>query len=73
MDVIWLVDGDAEEDKDYDLDSLTWMWKVTTEADKKIILNNQKGVNSTFYEPGPLSEMETFTSSFIQWYLAQIS
>ena len=72
MDVIWLVDGDAEQGRDYDLDNLTWMWNVTTKADKHIILNNQKGVNSRFYEPGPLSEMETFTADFIQWYLARI-
>ena len=72
MDIIWLVNASAEEGKDYDVDELTWMWRVTTEADKRIILNNQKGVNSRFYEQGPLSEMEDFTTGFIQWYLAQI-
>lgn len=72
MDIIWLVNRDAEEGRDYDLQELTWMWRVTTEADKKIIFHNQQGVNSRFYEPGPLSEMEGFLSVFIQWYLAQI-
>ena len=72
MDIIWLVRADAEDGKDYDIDELTWMWRVTTEADKQIILDNQRGVNSRFYEPGPLSEMETMTTGFIEWYLAQI-
>jgi Rieske 2Fe-2S family protein len=72
MDVIWLVAGNAEAGRDYDADELTWLWRVTSEADKKIILYNQQGVNSRFYEPGPLSEMEDFTSGFIRWYLAQL-
>jgi Rieske 2Fe-2S family protein len=72
MDIIWLVNQDAEQGKDYDLDELTWMWRVTSEADKKIIAYNQKGINSRYYEPGPLSEMEAFTSGFIRWYLAEI-
>ncbi len=72
MEIIWLVKEEAEEGKDYQLDALTWLWTVTTEADKKIILNNQRGVNSIFYEPGPLSEMESFITVFTEWYLAKI-
>jgi Rieske 2Fe-2S family protein len=72
MDIVWLVHKDAEEGRDYDRASLTWMWEVTTEADKTIILNNQRGVNSRYYEPGPLSEMEEFTARFIDWYLSEI-
>jgi phenylpropionate dioxygenase-like ring-hydroxylating dioxygenase large terminal subunit len=33
-DIYWLVRGDAEEGKDYDVDELTWLWDITTEADK---------------------------------------
>ena len=72
MDIIWLVNASAEEGKDYDIENLTWLWHITTEADEKIIAANQKGVNSRFYQPGPLSEMEDFTAGFIHWYLAQI-
>jgi len=42
MEIIWLVNEKAEQGKDYHLDALTWLWTVTTEADKTIILNNQK-------------------------------
>ena len=68
-DITWLVNGDAEEGKDYDKANVIWLWDVTTRADKKIIENNQRGVNSRFYEPGPYSEMEEVTQRFIAWYL----
>jgi len=71
-DITWLVNGDAEEGKDYDKDKLTWLWDVTTDADKRIIENNAKGVNSRYYAPGPLSQMEDFTWGFIAWYLEAI-
>ena len=68
-DVFWFVDEDAEEGRDYDLDKLTWLWDVTTQADEKIIVNNQKGVASRFYSPGQLSAMEGFQQHFLNWYL----
>jgi Rieske 2Fe-2S family protein len=67
--VSWFVNDTAILGEDYKLDQLTWLWDVTTLADKKIIMNNQKGVNSRFYQPGRLSEMETFQQSFLDWYL----
>ena len=71
-DITWLVNGDAEEGTDYDKAKLTWLWDVTTEADKRIIENNARGVNSRYYQPGTLSTMEEFTESFISWYLQTI-
>ena len=70
--ITWLVNESAEEGKDYDLGALTWLWDVTTIADKEIIENNQAGVNSRFYEPGPYTEMEDFTRRFSDWYLEVI-
>jgi len=67
--ITWLVNENAEEGKDYSLAELTWLWDVTTIADKMIIERNQAGVDSRFYAPGPLSQMEDFTRSFIQWYV----
>lgn len=72
LDIIWLVNQNAVEGKDYDIEPLVWLWTVTSEADKTIIVNNQKGVNSIFYEAGPLSNTESYLSDFIQWYLGQI-
>ena len=72
MELIWLVKGDAKEGVDYDLDKLTWLWRVTTEADKRITEDNQKGVNSSFYEPGPYSPVELNAIRWIEWYLGEI-
>jgi Rieske 2Fe-2S family protein len=71
-DITWLVNGDAEEGKDYDTERLTWLWDVTTRADKRIIEYNAEGVNSRYYEPGPYSRMEEYTWKFISWYLEAI-
>jgi Rieske 2Fe-2S family protein len=68
-DITWLVRSDAEEGKDYDREKLTWLWDVTTHADKAIIERNQQGVNSRYYVPGPLSTMENYTWKFLSWYL----
>lgn len=68
-DITWLVRGDAEEGKDYDKEKLIWLWDVTTHADKTIIERNQQGVNSRYYQSGPLSEMEDYTWNFLEWYL----
>ena len=70
--IYWLVRSDAQEGKDYDVDKLTWLWDVTTESDKEIIANNAKGVNSKYYEPGPLSEMEVTEQSYLEWILAEL-
>jgi Rieske 2Fe-2S family protein len=67
--ITWLVNEKAEEGKDYKLEDLIWLWDVTTIADKRIIENNQAGVNSRFYQPGPFTEMEDFERDFINWYL----
>jgi phenylpropionate dioxygenase-like ring-hydroxylating dioxygenase large terminal subunit len=68
-DITWLVRGDADEGVDFDKANLIWLWDVTTDADKTIIERNQQGVNSRFYVPGPLSEMEDYTWEFVSWYI----
>jgi Rieske 2Fe-2S family protein len=71
-DIYWLVRNDAEAGKDYDLDELVWLWDVTTEADKRIIMNNWKGVNSRYYRSGPFSGMERMEGRYIEWLLQQL-
>lgn len=70
--IYWLVRGDAQEGKDYDVDVLTWLWDVTITADKTIIVNNSIGVNSKYYEPGPFSEMERAERNYIEWILQEL-
>ena len=73
MELIWLVKGDAVEGVDYVSEKLAWLWRVTTQADKRITENNQKGVNSRFYQPGPYAPVEPNAIAWIAWYLGEIA
>jgi Rieske 2Fe-2S family protein len=72
VEMIWLVREDAVEGKDYDVEKLTWLWRVTTDQDKKIVDDNQAGVNSMAYRPGPYSNTEQGLTRFTTWYLKHI-
>jgi Rieske 2Fe-2S family protein len=72
MEVLWLVRGDAREATDYDLERLTWLWDVTSLADKRIIETNQAGVRSHLYEPGPFSTMEPGTQAYVERYIGEL-
>jgi phenylpropionate dioxygenase-like ring-hydroxylating dioxygenase large terminal subunit len=73
MEFTWLVRADAVAGVDYDPLTLSWLWRITAEQDKTICENNQKGVNSRRYQPGPYSAVEASTRDFITWYLAQLA
>ncbi len=68
----WLVDENAVEGTDYDVEHVKWLWDVTTIQDKQIVEENQIGVNSSRYIPGPYSKREYGTADFISWYLARL-
>ena len=70
--IYWLVRNDAEAGKDYQLDELTWLWDITTQADERIIVNNWKGVQSRYYRPGRFSGMERMEARYIEWILQQL-
>ncbi len=68
--MIWLVDGSAEEGRDYTLDKLLPFWLLTAEQDWKICTNQQRGVNSHAYTPGPLSTYKEYNlDRFLRWYI----
>jgi phenylpropionate dioxygenase-like ring-hydroxylating dioxygenase large terminal subunit len=71
--IYWLVRGDAVAGRDYDTDELTWLWDITTQADKSIIVNNWKGVQSAYYEPGPFSNMEDPEERYIDWIVRELA
>jgi glycine betaine catabolism A len=65
----WYVYKDAVEGVDYDLPSLTDLWTETNLEDKQLAENNQMGVNSLGYTPGPYSqEAEMLALRFTDWY-----
>jgi Rieske 2Fe-2S family protein len=71
--MIWLVDEKAEEGKDYELDKLLPFWLLTAEQDWAICVNQQRGVSSHAYTPGPLSTYKEYNlDRFLRWYLKQM-
>jgi Rieske 2Fe-2S family protein len=65
----WLVHQDAVEGVDYDVESLTRLWTQTNLQDLDLCENNQRGVNSLGYVPGPYSEeAELLVMRFVDWY-----
>jgi len=65
----WLVHKDAVEGRDYDLKRLTEVWEATNDEDRLVVEENQKGILSPAYEPGPYSpQQESGVAQFIDWY-----
>ncbi len=65
----WLVNKDAVEGVDYDLDELTHVWTMTNDQDRSIVEENAFGIRSPAYEPGPYSlEHEGGVMQFVEWY-----
>ena len=56
--MIWLVDESAVEGTDNDVEHLTKLSEVTVQQDKTITENNQAGILSERYRPGPYSTQE---------------
>jgi Rieske 2Fe-2S family protein len=66
----WLVNKDAVEGVDYDLDELTKVWNATNDQDRTVVEENQRGILSPAYEPGPYSiEQESGVMQFVDWYV----
>jgi Rieske 2Fe-2S family protein len=65
----WLVHREAVEGVDYDREELTRVWLSTNEQDRRIVHENQIGMNTPTYEPGPFSRTEeSGVGQFIDWY-----
>ena len=68
--MIWLVDEDAVEGRDYDLARMLPFWQLTAEQDWLICERQQKGVESHAYVPGPLSAYKEYNlDAFLRWYV----
>jgi stachydrine N-demethylase len=70
----WLVHKDAREGVDYDIKRLTEVWVATNDEDRVVVENNQRGILSPAYEPGPYSfEQEGGVIQFVDWYADTLS
>jgi glycine betaine catabolism A len=64
----WLVNADAQEGKDYDVEKLTQVWDATNIQDAHFVAETQRGTSSPEYLPGPLSATEFMVDLFHRWY-----
>ncbi|WP_417720088.1 aromatic ring-hydroxylating oxygenase subunit alpha [Salipiger sp.] len=70
----WLVHKDAVEGVDYDLQRLTEVWAATNDEDRRVVEDNQQGILSPAYEPGPYSPThEDGVLQFVDWYCNTLS
>lgn len=72
LELTWLVRDDAVEGRDYDPEAVCWLWRVTAEQDKTICENNQRGILSSRYQPGPYATTESSVDEFVSWYLREL-
>ena len=65
----WLVHKDAVEGVDYDVARLREVWDATNDQDRRLAEENQRGINSDAYQPGPYSKTYEFgVINFLDWY-----
>ncbi|MEZ2353984.1 SRPBCC family protein [Caballeronia sp. RCC_10] len=69
----WLVHEDAVEGVDYDIDKLTSVWNATNKQDARLAANNQLGVGSIAYTPGPYAPSEFMLRNFTNWYANKLA
>ena len=72
--VTWLVHDEAIEGRDYQLDKLLPFWQLTSEQDWAICERQQRGVDSSAYEPGPYSKYKEYNvDAFVRWYVKMLA
>jgi Rieske 2Fe-2S family protein len=72
--VLWLVDQNAQEGKDYHVEKLLPFWQLTSEQDWQICERQQLGVNSSAYTPGPYSTYKEYNvERFVRWYMQMLA
>ncbi|MGJ8524968.1 Carnitine monooxygenase oxygenase subunit [Halomonadaceae bacterium LMG 33818] len=65
----WIVHKDAVEGVDYDVEKLRYVWDATNDQDRRLAEENQRGINSMAYQPGPYSKTYEFgVIDFVDWY-----
>lgn len=65
----WLVNKDAKEGVDYTIEELTRVWTATNDQDRRIVEENQLGIRSPSYQPGPYNQLhEGGVIQFVNWY-----
>jgi Rieske 2Fe-2S family protein len=70
--IVWLVNAEAKEGKDYRVDRLTALWDITMREDKWIVENNHQGILSGRYRAGWYATTEGGPSRLVKWYMTNV-
>jgi Rieske 2Fe-2S family protein len=69
----WFVAKDAQEGRDYDVQSLMRFWDITMMQDREICEGVQRGMEMPAYTPGPLNRIhQSGQGGFYAWYVEEI-
>jgi Rieske 2Fe-2S family protein len=68
----WLVKSHLTSELGIDVERLTEFWSRVVEQDNAIVSLNQRGVDSSAYEPGPYGEVEDYCDRFDRWYINKL-
>jgi Rieske 2Fe-2S family protein len=70
----WLVNADAVEGVDYDVDKLVAVWNATNLQDADLVAITHSGTQDPAYSPGPFSAFtESYVDQFSRWYAARLA
>ena len=69
----WLVDRDAVEGVDYDVENLTAVWRATNRQDGNFVSWAHAGAGSDAYEPGQYAASEYMVDAFCTWYTERLA
>jgi phenylpropionate dioxygenase-like ring-hydroxylating dioxygenase large terminal subunit len=70
VEILWLVNADAKEGRDYKPERVKALWDITEREDRWIV-ENQVGLLSSAYTPGRYARTEG-ASRFIQGYMTEV-
>jgi Rieske 2Fe-2S family protein len=73
IELFWLVNHDAKEGVDYNVEDLTSLWSNIVKQDVQAIERAGKGSRSKYFQPGNYTELEQDSAGFAQWYRSKIA
>jgi Rieske 2Fe-2S family protein len=70
----WLVNADAREGVDYEVEKLVEVWRATNQQDADLVAITHNGTQDPAYSPGPFSAFtESYVDQFSRWYAARLA
>ena len=72
VEILWLVNADAKEGRDYNPERVMALWDITEREDRWIV-ENQMGYLSSAYRPGRYAATEGGPTRFIEWYMKEVA